>query len=68
MYPLNKNLKLICKIYPRSDYNLNLMIYSGDDDAICATLGSQQFVWDLGALARGDLFEKTPTEEGLKNV
>ncbi|CAE7197072.1 SCPL26 [Symbiodinium natans] len=28
--------------------NLNLMIYSGDDDAVCATLGSQQFVWDLG--------------------
>ncbi|CAE7821408.1 Serine carboxypeptidase-like 39 [Symbiodinium microadriaticum] len=27
---------------------LNLMIYSGDDDAVCATLGSQQFVWDLG--------------------
>ena len=27
------------------------MIYSGDDDAVCATLGSQQFVWDLGGLA-----------------
>ncbi|CAE7237060.1 SCPL22 [Symbiodinium pilosum] len=27
---------------------LNLMVYSGDDDAVCATLGSQQFVWDLG--------------------
>lgn len=32
----------------QSDWNLNLMIFSGDDDAICATLGSQQFVWDLG--------------------
>lgn len=27
---------------------LNIMIYSGDDDSICATLGTQQFVWDLG--------------------
>ncbi|CAK0827982.1 unnamed protein product [Prorocentrum cordatum] len=27
---------------------LNIMIYSGDDDSVCATLGSQQFVWDLG--------------------
>ena len=27
------------------------MIYSGDDDAVCATLGSQQFVWDLGCFA-----------------
>ena len=24
------------------------MIYSGDNDAICATLGTQQFMWDLG--------------------
>eukprot|EP00435_Cladocopium_sp_Y103_P051671 s423_g16.t1 len=28
--------------------SLNLMIFSGDDDSICATLGSQQFVWELG--------------------
>lgn len=27
--------------------DLNIMIYSGDDDSVCATLGSQQFVWDL---------------------
>jgi len=27
---------------------LNIMIYSGDDDSVCATLGSQQFIWDLG--------------------
>eukprot|EP00729_Bicosta_minor_P030823 gene30823-4610_t len=27
---------------------LKIMIYSGDDDSVCATLGSQQFVWDLG--------------------
>ena len=31
---------------------LNLMIFSGDDDSICATLGSQQFVWDLGSSTR----------------
>lgn len=24
------------------------MIFSGDDDSICATLGTQQFIWDLG--------------------
>jgi len=27
---------------------LNMMIFSGDDDSICATLGSQQFIWGLG--------------------
>lgn len=25
---------------------LNVMIYSGDDDSVCATLGTQQLVWD----------------------
>jgi len=28
--------------------DLKIMIYSGDDDSVCATLGSQQFVWELG--------------------
>jgi len=27
---------------------LNILVYSGDDDAVCATLGTQQWVWDLG--------------------
>ena len=25
-----------------------MMVYSGDDDAVCATLGSQEFIWNLG--------------------
>ena len=29
---------------------LKLMIYSGDDDSVCATMGTQQFIWDLGQL------------------
>jgi carboxypeptidase C (cathepsin A) len=24
------------------------MIFSGDDDSICATMGTQQFIWNLG--------------------
>eukprot|EP00656_Telonema_subtile_P038799 TRINITY_DN43975_c0_g1_i1.p1 TRINITY_DN43975_c0_g1~~TRINITY_DN43975_c0_g1_i1.p1 ORF type:complete len:500 (-),score=135.66 TRINITY_DN43975_c0_g1_i1:173-1672(-) len=27
---------------------LKIMVYSGDDDSVCATLGSQQWIWDLG--------------------
>ena len=26
---------------------LKIMIYSGDDDSVCATLGTQQFIWDM---------------------
>jgi len=29
-----------------NNHNLNLMVYSGTDDSVCATLGSQQFIWD----------------------
>jgi carboxypeptidase C (cathepsin A) len=28
--------------------DLNILILSGDDDSVCATLGTQQFVWSLG--------------------
>lgn len=28
--------------------NLTIMILSGDDDSVCATLGTQQFIWDMG--------------------
>ena len=26
---------------------LRMVIMSGDDDSVCATLGTQQFIWDL---------------------
>lgn len=29
-------------------YDLNILVYSGDDDSVCGTIGSQQWVWDLG--------------------
>ena len=31
--------------------NFKVMVYSGDDDSICATLGTQQWVWDMGFTA-----------------
>ena len=27
---------------------LRLLVYSGDDDSVCATLGTQQWIWGLG--------------------
>ena len=29
-------------------YGLNLLVYSGDDDDVCATVGTQSWIWDLG--------------------
>lgn len=29
-------------------YGLHILVYSGDDDSVCATLGSQQWIWNLG--------------------
>jgi len=28
--------------------NIKIMIYSGDDDAVCATAGTQEFLWSMG--------------------
>ena len=45
---------------------LKIMIYSGDDDSVCATLGTQQFIWDLGLKAAPGSKSWDPwlTEEG----
>jgi carboxypeptidase C (cathepsin A) len=29
-------------------YGLNILVYSGDDDSICATIGTQDWIWGLG--------------------
>merc|ERR1712216_429026 len=29
-------------------YKLKILIYSGDNDAICSTIGTQEWIWDLG--------------------
>jgi carboxypeptidase C (cathepsin A) len=33
------------------NHNLNMMVFSGDDDSICSTAGTQDWIWDLGAEA-----------------
>jgi carboxypeptidase C (cathepsin A) len=30
------------------DYGLNILVYSGDDDSVCATVGTQDWIYDLG--------------------
>jgi carboxypeptidase C (cathepsin A) len=31
-----------------SDAALNILVYSGDDDSVCGTVGTQAWIWDLG--------------------
>lgn len=30
------------------NFGLNILVYSGDDDSVCATIGTQEWIWDLG--------------------
>jgi len=30
------------------EHNLNMMVYSGDDDSICSTAGTQYWIYDIG--------------------
>ena len=29
----------------RSDAGLSILVYSGDDDAVCGTIGTQEWIW-----------------------
>jgi len=29
-------------------FGLDILVYSGDDDAVCGTVGTQDWIWDLG--------------------
>lgn len=31
-----------------SDKNLRILVYSGDDDSVCGTIGTQRWIWNLG--------------------
>lgn len=51
LYNLTDVLSPMMPVYQqliKSGAKLNILVYSGDDDAVCATLGSQQWIWDLG--------------------
>jgi len=30
------------------NFGLNILVYSGDDDDVCATIGTQSWIWRLG--------------------
>lgn len=38
-------------------YNLDILVFSGDDDGVCATVGVQHWIWDLGYEVTGRLYQ-----------
>ena len=39
-------------------FGLNILVYSGDNDGVCATIGTQNWIWDLGYEVAGRKWRK----------
>ncbi|CAM9824709.1 unnamed protein product, partial [Laminaria digitata] len=46
------------------DYGLKILVFSGDDDAVCATEGTQWWIYDLGYEVDETCYWKTWEEGG----
>jgi carboxypeptidase C (cathepsin A) len=44
-------------------YGLNILVYSGDDDDVCATIGTQSWIWDLGYEVSGKAWQDYTVSE-----
>lgn len=38
----------IYKFLIDNPHNLKILVYSGDDDSVCGTIGTQKWIWNLG--------------------
>lgn len=50
-YDEKDGLKSMVPIYQElinGGNNLNILVYSGDDDSVCGTVGTQSWIWDMG--------------------
>ena len=50
-YSQTDSLKSMVPIYQsliNGGNNLNILVYSGDDDSVCGTVGTQNWIWDMG--------------------
>lgn len=46
MLPMEKYYKII--LNSKTHENLRVLVYSGDDDSVCGTIGTQRWIYDLG--------------------
>ena len=47
-----------------SDKDLRIMVYSGDDDSVCGTIGTQKWLWSLGYPVKKDEYWKVWKVDG----
>lgn len=38
-------------------YDLDILVFSGDNDAVCGTVGAQHWIWDLGYEVKGRMYQ-----------
>ncbi|CAM9525399.1 unnamed protein product [Ectocarpus fasciculatus] len=38
-------------------FDLDILVFSGDNDAVCATIGVQHWIWDLGYKVTGRMYQ-----------
>jgi carboxypeptidase C (cathepsin A) len=48
----------LVKMGIEGEHSLNMLVYSGDDDSVCSTAGTQEWIYDLGAEAGENLLWK----------
>jgi len=39
-------------------FGLNILVYSGDDDSVCGTIGTQDWIWGMGYKTAGKIWQK----------
>ena len=47
-----------------NDKDLRIMVYSGDDDSVCGTIGTQKWLWSLGYPVKKDEYWKVWKVDG----
>jgi len=47
-----------------SDKDLRILVYSGDDDSVCGTIGTQKWLWTLGYQVKADEYWKVWKVDG----
>lgn len=59
-----KSMVPIYKYLIDKRFGLNILVYSGDNDDVCATIGTQSWIWDMGYHVAGRRWQQWLTADG----